>query len=233
MSTATSLGQLLGVQPFGGRGLSGTGPKAGGPLYLGRLVTYPPRLTRFGPARTDQPARDFADWLEGKGETGAATAMHDQITRSGIGLRTELGGPVGEADIYALHPRGAVLLLPLTAAGLYHQVGAALAAGNEAVVQEAPGLKRALEGLPPRVASRLRWVTDWHHAGPFAGALIEGDAERIKRASAEIAALPGPLAPIQAPDEEGQYCPNWLLQEIVTSINTTAAGCNASLMAIE
>ena len=82
----------------------------------------------------------------------------------GLGLRTELGGPVGEANIYALHPRGAVLLLPLTAAGLYHQVGTALAAGNEAVVQEAPGLKRALEGLPPRVASRLRWVTDWHHA---------------------------------------------------------------------
>ena len=28
---------VVGVQPFGGSGLSGTGPKAGGPLYLGRL----------------------------------------------------------------------------------------------------------------------------------------------------------------------------------------------------
>jgi RHH-type proline utilization regulon transcriptional repressor/proline dehydrogenase/delta 1-pyrroline-5-carboxylate dehydrogenase len=28
----------VGVQPFGGRGLSGTGPKAGGPYYLTRLV---------------------------------------------------------------------------------------------------------------------------------------------------------------------------------------------------
>ena len=32
------VGAVVGVQPFGGRGLSGTGPKAGGPDYLTRLV---------------------------------------------------------------------------------------------------------------------------------------------------------------------------------------------------
>ena len=32
------IGAVVGVQPFGGRGLSGTGPKAGGPGYLKRLV---------------------------------------------------------------------------------------------------------------------------------------------------------------------------------------------------
>ncbi|MEP2989152.1 MAG: bifunctional proline dehydrogenase/L-glutamate gamma-semialdehyde dehydrogenase PutA [Parasphingorhabdus sp.] len=31
------IGAVVGVQPFGGHGLSGTGPKAGGPLYLYRL----------------------------------------------------------------------------------------------------------------------------------------------------------------------------------------------------
>ncbi len=31
------VGAVVGVQPFGGEGLSGTGPKAGGPLYLPRL----------------------------------------------------------------------------------------------------------------------------------------------------------------------------------------------------
>jgi len=29
----------VGVQPFGGEGLSGTGPKAGGPHYLPRFAT--------------------------------------------------------------------------------------------------------------------------------------------------------------------------------------------------
>jgi RHH-type proline utilization regulon transcriptional repressor/proline dehydrogenase/delta 1-pyrroline-5-carboxylate dehydrogenase len=33
-----TIGAIVGVQPFGGRGLSGTGPKAGGPNYLTRLV---------------------------------------------------------------------------------------------------------------------------------------------------------------------------------------------------
>ena len=32
------IGAVVGVQPFGGRGLSGTGPKAGGPNYLPRLL---------------------------------------------------------------------------------------------------------------------------------------------------------------------------------------------------
>lgn len=33
------IGAVVGVQPFGGRGLSGTGPKAGGPNYLKRFAT--------------------------------------------------------------------------------------------------------------------------------------------------------------------------------------------------
>ena len=33
------IGAVVGVQPFGGHGLSGTGPKAGGPNYLMRFVT--------------------------------------------------------------------------------------------------------------------------------------------------------------------------------------------------
>jgi RHH-type proline utilization regulon transcriptional repressor/proline dehydrogenase/delta 1-pyrroline-5-carboxylate dehydrogenase len=33
------IGAVVGVQPFGGHGLSGTGPKAGGPHYLSRFAT--------------------------------------------------------------------------------------------------------------------------------------------------------------------------------------------------
>ncbi|MEA3120908.1 MAG: RHH-type transcriptional regulator, proline utilization regulon repressor / proline dehydrogenase, partial [Paraburkholderia sp.] len=36
------IGAVVGVQPFGGEGLSGTGPKAGGPLYLQRLLAKRP-----------------------------------------------------------------------------------------------------------------------------------------------------------------------------------------------
>ena len=33
------IGAVVGVQPFGGEGLSGTGPKAGGPHYMLRFAT--------------------------------------------------------------------------------------------------------------------------------------------------------------------------------------------------
>ncbi len=36
------IGAIVGVQPFGGQGLSGTGPKAGGPHYLHRFATETP-----------------------------------------------------------------------------------------------------------------------------------------------------------------------------------------------
>lgn len=37
------VGAVVGVQPFGGEGLSGTGPKAGGPLYMYRLLGARPQ----------------------------------------------------------------------------------------------------------------------------------------------------------------------------------------------
>jgi RHH-type proline utilization regulon transcriptional repressor/proline dehydrogenase/delta 1-pyrroline-5-carboxylate dehydrogenase len=44
------IGAVVGVQPFGGHGLSGTGPKAGGPLYLRRLLAdCPPDRAAPGP----------------------------------------------------------------------------------------------------------------------------------------------------------------------------------------
>jgi RHH-type proline utilization regulon transcriptional repressor/proline dehydrogenase/delta 1-pyrroline-5-carboxylate dehydrogenase len=39
------IGAVVGVQPFGGEGLSGTGPKAGGPNYLLRFATERTRTT--------------------------------------------------------------------------------------------------------------------------------------------------------------------------------------------
>jgi RHH-type proline utilization regulon transcriptional repressor/proline dehydrogenase/delta 1-pyrroline-5-carboxylate dehydrogenase len=38
------IGAVVGVQPFGGHGLSGAGPKAGGPLYVHRLLSQRPAL---------------------------------------------------------------------------------------------------------------------------------------------------------------------------------------------
>jgi len=55
------IGAVVGVQPFGGRALSGTGPKAGGPWYLTRLVKsiVTPAPTRLSASQWQQLQQRF------------------------------------------------------------------------------------------------------------------------------------------------------------------------------
>jgi RHH-type proline utilization regulon transcriptional repressor/proline dehydrogenase/delta 1-pyrroline-5-carboxylate dehydrogenase len=224
------IGAVVGVQPFGGRGLSGTGPKAGGPLYLGRLVHGAPVPPQLSSTAADPAARDLALWLEANGDTNGAARVRAAVTASLLGGEVELPGPVGERNLYALHPRGTVLALPATRDGLIAQLAAGLAGGNALVVHAPPALRSDFAGLPASVAARIRWVEDWAGQGPFAGALIEGDSARVGDALEAIAALPGPIILAQA--GAAGYRLEWLVEEVSTSINTTAAGGNASLMAL-
>ncbi|CAH0340919.1 Bifunctional protein PutA [Rhizobium sp. CECT 9324] len=232
------IGAVVGVQPFGGRGLSGTGPKAGGPLYIGRLVQTAPVPPRHSSVHTDPGLRDFASWLGRRGHNADAEAARDLVDVSALGLNYELAGPVGERNLYALHPRGRILLAPQTEKGLFRQLAAALATGNHVVIDKDSNLETALTGLPLAIASRVSWSSDWNGAGPFAGALVEGDMARVQEANKRIATMEGPLVLVQAATTEEltsdscAYCLNWLLEEVSTSINTAAAGGNASLMTI-
>src|SRR4051812_43239097 len=111
------IGATVGVQPFGGSGLSGTGPKAGGPLYLGRLLGIPPQtalrgLDGAGPALAT--ARAYADWLRENGREAEADRVVGYLSRSALGAQVELPGPVGERNVYALRPRGHVAALART-----------------------------------------------------------------------------------------------------------------------
>ncbi len=223
------IGAVVGVQPFGGRGLSGTGPKAGGPLYLGRLVENAPVPPEHSSVSTDPALSDFALWLDAQSDSQQAEKARHYGSVSALGLQIALPGPVGESNIYALHPRGRILLIPQTREGLREQVAAILATGNDAVIHGEIGLS---DDMPASVASRITRSTDIAASGPYAGALLEGSAEQIIAAQQMIAALPGPIPLIQASDDTGGYCLDWLLEEVSTSINTTAAGGNASLMTI-
>lgn len=216
-----TIGAVVGVQPFGGRGLSGTGPKAGGPLYLGRLVQGAAVLSDMGSGCADPLAREFAEWLKDAGFSAKPLAP------SLLGAELELPGPVGERNVYALHPRGRILLMPQTSDELIEQLSAALATGNHAVIANV-ALRGELPDMPHRIAARISWRNDWQQAGPYNGALIGGDEAQRRAVMAEIAGLPGPILVVQA----GPPRLDWLVEEVSTSINTTAAGGNASLMAM-
>ncbi|APE28081.1 bifunctional proline dehydrogenase/L-glutamate gamma-semialdehyde dehydrogenase PutA [Aurantiacibacter gangjinensis] len=197
------IGAIVGVQPFGGQGLSGTGPKAGGPLYIGRL------------ARKVDPVDDIERYDDGAPQ---------------IGEMTELPGPVGERNLYGVHPRGRVLMLPQTVEGLQQQLGAVTATLNRAV------LPRSCEHLVADMQldrlELIEWVDDWQAEPPFAHVLVEDGGQDIVAIQKAIAAKDGPIPIIQAASERTAYRTDWMLEELSVSIDTTAAGGNASLMAV-
>ncbi|MBL6458244.1 trifunctional transcriptional regulator/proline dehydrogenase/L-glutamate gamma-semialdehyde dehydrogenase [Belnapia sp. T6] len=218
------IGAVVGVQPFGGHGLSGTGPKAGGPLYLRRLLAAAPAEPPL-PATRPLPALEaFTEWLRGQGRTELA----ERCTRQGMvarpGLEMELPGPVGERNLYALHPRGTVLCRAATEDGVMLQVAACLATGNLARVEALPG------NLPPALARRVLPAQGDGIEGCQA-VLFEGEAAALRRLALAVAAAEGPIRPILTP-EDGFYRLDMLMAERSVSTNTAAAGGNASLMSL-
>jgi RHH-type proline utilization regulon transcriptional repressor/proline dehydrogenase/delta 1-pyrroline-5-carboxylate dehydrogenase len=229
------IGAVVGVQPFGGRGLSGTGPKAGGPLYLSRFA-HPAARPR-GAGNEDTVLAAFRQWAEQQGLNEAVAAIADYAATSRLGKETELQGPVGERNLYSLHPRGRLAVLADSEAGLWNQIAAALATGNTAVVVAGNPVAARPTSFPAILDARVVWTDeDLLTARNIAAALIEGPAlsEAICQLARREGAIVTPHSPVPSSNSGGQprYALDFLFEEVSLSINTTAAGGNASLMAL-
>jgi RHH-type proline utilization regulon transcriptional repressor/proline dehydrogenase/delta 1-pyrroline-5-carboxylate dehydrogenase len=236
-----TIGAVVGVQPFGGRGLSGTGPKAGGPLYLSRLVrgrAGVPAVFKGVATKGDLAAADLADWLDHKGDRKAALAVRAAMAASKLGVEIELAGPVGESNRYRIAPRGAIALHAASEAGFWRQLGAVLATGNSAVVMSgAPLAPNALLNKAPADWSRaLADRVIWARPGRpqiLAAALVEETGAPAQAVAQALADREGMIVALHAADPvDGSYPLDLLVEEVSVSINTTAAGGNASLMAM-
>ena len=224
------VGAVVGVQPFGGEGKSGTGPKAGGPLYLKRLQRSAVALPKH--ERHATPALDaLTVWANTLGHA-VLGKLADQYTRTTLlGSTTVLPGPTGERNTLNLVPRGAVVCAAATLPGLLNQLAAVLATGNVAlVVGESAHL---LPGnLPAAVMDRVQVVAKLDSfQGDFQIALVEGGL--VNGLRSQLAAREGALVGLIDTNEDGAI-PLWrLLAERALCVNTTAAGGNASLMTLE
>ena len=236
----TTIGAVVGVQPFGGRALSGTGPKAGGPLYLHRLVTPALAAGPLGdaaPHAADPAAVALRDWLIAHGTPALAARCTDYLRRSALHYSRELEGPVGERNSYALHPLGTVVCLPRTPEGAILQIGAALATGNR-VLLPSDFRSEMLDTLPSSISQRIERSQDWRGEISVGAVLVEGDAGDIMAVAKILGDRTGPLVRLQAASVTGlrsgaeDYQLEWLLQEQVITVNTAAAGGNASLLAM-
>ncbi|MEO8753660.1 MAG: bifunctional proline dehydrogenase/L-glutamate gamma-semialdehyde dehydrogenase PutA, partial [Casimicrobiaceae bacterium] len=114
------VGAVVGVQPFGGEALSGTGPKAGGPHYLWRLVreSPPPAAAASSVALSGPTGETNTLYLRPRGRVACIAATESALRAQAL-LATQLGN---------------IALLADTAAG--KRVCAAL--GGQCVVVEDP-----------------------------------------------------------------------------------------------
>jgi RHH-type proline utilization regulon transcriptional repressor/proline dehydrogenase/delta 1-pyrroline-5-carboxylate dehydrogenase len=208
------IGAVVGVQPFGGEGLSGTGPKAGGPLYV-------PRLTR-----------DPGD---------VVAAMGKPWTRADAAHGIELAGPTGETNVWRVEPRGRLVAVGGGDQGeavWRAQAEAAIDSGNRVIF--APGAAgfvaaRIVASAYARVSPHVDVLSptgDWAALTDIHGVLA-ADPDAAAEANRRLAEREGPRLPVIVPaGEPPRYPPARLVVERVISTNTTAAGGNASLVAV-
>ncbi|GLH81279.1 bifunctional protein PutA [Bradyrhizobium sp. SSBR45G] len=225
------IGAVVGVQPFGGVGLSGTGPKAGGPLYLRRLLAAPPKVAGMA-GRPDAMAQAYLAWLRAGGHDDAARLCEGHLARALAGVEIELAGPVGEQNLYRIRPRGAVAALAQTERALLDQLGVILATGNQALVALANPVRAGLDGVAALAGDRIRFVEDWRRVDDLAAVLFDGEGPALVALNQELAARPAAIIPVVSRGADGSYDIDRLVTEISLSTNTAAAGGNASLMAI-
>ena len=269
------VGAVVGVQPFGGEGLSGTGPKAGGPLSLLRLLAQRPlqaarvALAHSGnpaepPVRglgAAQPAADgyqttaasrpelarLRGWALQQG-LGLLAAQCDQAAaESPVGPWFALPGPTGEANFYTVQPRERVLCLAGAGAGgggggdgdgdgsdtdRLTQLAAVLAVGSQALW---PATARALrQRLPAELRERIALADDWTAPGVFFDAALQhATPADLLVTLAALADREGPIVGLIGLSPGEPRVPlETLLIERSLSINTAAAGGNASLMTL-
>ncbi|MEM9757347.1 MAG: aldehyde dehydrogenase family protein, partial [Pseudomonadota bacterium] len=234
------IGAIVGSQPFGGEGRSGTGPKAGGPHYLprfcraaqGQVAQDAARQTPGGTQTLNTPQRPDAPQLSGAPQTshlpdtsdGPQTPYVPQASFQPLSdalaalpdpdgrarTGTDLPGPTGEANRLTTHPRGRVLCLGPGPAAAAAQVTAAQAVGCSALAHGGP--------LDPAA------LTD---AAPLDAVLWWGDAATARRLRQALARRAGAILPLITAADPSAF----LVLERHLCIDTTAAGGNATLLA--
>ena len=237
------VGAVVGVQPFGGEGLSGTGPKAGGPLYLYRLLSTRPQdavanqLKGDGaqalprPKDAQQAVEALAKWA-GQKDAALASLLSGYGELAQSFTQQVLTGPTGERNTYTLLPREHVLCLAEDRADLLAQLAAVLSVGSRPLVAESNAA--VVKELPKEVAQRIELVADWSATDKVFDAILHhGDSDQL-RAVCELASQrKGAIVGVTGLNRGETDIPlERLLIERALSVNTAAAGGNASLMTI-
>ncbi|GAA5555720.1 bifunctional protein PutA [Acinetobacter schindleri] len=229
------VGAVVGVQPFGGEGLSGTGPKAGGPLYIYRLMHQvsekklaQPYAMNSAQATLENPLlQEFKAWVYKTFPTMSLTTPAKITTGHSFSLQ----GPTGEENQYMILPRESVLSLATNDADQIQQLLAILSVGSRpAVLADNTFILKHLQSIPAKVVKAIKVIKDME-SGDFEAVLHHGDASALIDLQQRIATRQGPIVGITHLSSGNYEIPvERFVIERAISINTAAAGGNASLM---
>lgn len=220
------IGARIGTEPFGGRGLSGSGPKLGGPLLLPRLMHGAPCPLEAPPeAPVPATARAFLAFLEPR-DPPSARRVRAVIAHRLCGLTLDMPGPNGETSHYMLRPKGVILCACESWPALLHAVGLALGAGNQVLVLAPDNAVEWLRQVSRQLANVITRVDPG--ALPECDAmLIQRGAESAEQAALTVTAREGMVVPVYDLDT---VRPEWLLSETVITTNEAACGGDITLL---
>jgi len=217
----TTIGAIVGVNPFGGRGLSGTGPKAGGPNYILRFLT--PALC---------------------GETIKTDRVIDALNHQKTQI---MPGPTGEQNELYRTPLGDVLLIlneqtPLKE--LVYLSNITLALGNTITfvsrnIANQAQFEALKQDIPVQFHAQIRFneenllarVSNPQHQA----VLIHASHPELAQFKRKVAHRPGPIIPLIAFDESVLFAQNtdwyvsYLSNERTKTDNLVAKGGNTDL----
>lgn len=250
------IGAVVGVQPFGGEGLSGTGPKAGGPHYVKGLTKrarptgedtpkmVSGELSKPESQALDRAANAYFAWSD----PDRSKILKKAVRASKIGGLTdptitalaqllpqaELPGPTGESNTLKQRGRGVTLCLGGNDM-LAQQIVLALAAGNPTIaVNENASQSLAREistaGAPEGVLSVIgEDATTSLLLDDRVRAVVYDGGERGRGTiEAILAERKGPIIPLLSSLDE----PWRFATERTLTINTTAAGGDVRLLSL-
>ncbi|MGB5706376.1 MAG: aldehyde dehydrogenase family protein, partial [Arenicellales bacterium] len=241
------IGAIVGSQPFGGEGMSGTGPKAGGPHYLRRFRLQKPIAIakKIIPSDRLSKQQTLVDVIQSLADVPSIPSTESvSLLRNLLRGRAsdamsacagldsgpiDLPGPTGEANQLNLLPMGVVLCLSDDPSTLVGWVVQALRMGNRVVAMGAEAtrsLKSLREGCPQLrtidATISPEWLTDLD-----VDVVAADQTQPLTAIRLTLAQRTGPIVRLVTETIN----PAAFAVERAICIDTTAAGGNAALLA--
>ncbi|WP_372985649.1 bifunctional proline dehydrogenase/L-glutamate gamma-semialdehyde dehydrogenase PutA [Marinobacter sp.] len=234
------IGAIVGSQPFGGEGLSGTGPKAGGPLYVRRFVKGE-TVEKPSSSSDKVIGADKAQKLINQVASGKAPRPEErqETLKPFFGEvpapmdkgYLEMPGPTGEQNHLSFHARGVVLCLGPDADSAMEQAATALSQGNQVVVIAPDAEKKVADaaraGLPIVAVNGVLDPDALAELSGFEAVVSVAEKPLLKQYRQALAERDGALLPIITEHKLDQ---RYVIERHLC-VDTTAAGGNASLIA--